>query len=91
MSLSVRTSIGNDKCKKNQKKGQIIQTLTLKRKVKCHFMKWNDYDLEGEKEYNASLFSFSTSKLLSFFVSRMSVEESIVEKLQRLSREEQER
>jgi hypothetical protein len=56
--------------------------LTLKRKVKHHFMKWKKYISEGCKDQNASLFLFSTSKWLSVFVSKMSVEESFVEKLQ---------
>jgi hypothetical protein len=57
--------------------------LTLKQKVKCHFMKRNEYISEGNKEQNNSLFSLFVSKLLSFFVSRMSAEEIFVEKLQK--------
>jgi hypothetical protein len=33
----------------NMKKIQIIKTLALKQKVKCHFMKQGDYVLEGNK------------------------------------------
>jgi hypothetical protein len=63
----------------NQEKGKIVKMLTLKRKMKCHFMKWDDYVLEGGKEHNTFSFLSSTSKLLSFFVSKMSVEKSFVE------------
>ncbi len=49
-------------------------------------MKWDDYVLEGGKEQSASSFSFFTSKSLLFFISRMSVEESFAEKLQRQSK-----
>jgi hypothetical protein len=48
--------------------------------------KRDDCILEGDKQYNTSSFSFYVNKFLSFFVSRMSVEESFVEKLQRQSR-----
>jgi hypothetical protein len=58
--------------------------LTLKRKLKCHFMKWN-YVLKGGKEWITSSFSCSTSKLLSFFISRMSVKENFVQKLEKQS------
>ncbi len=82
----------------NLKKIQIIKTLVLKQKVKHHFMKHGDIVLEGDKHQNDSLFLFSTSRFQSFFVSRMSVEEKLVEKLQRQSKvkleklkEEQER
>jgi hypothetical protein len=68
---------------KNQKKGQIIKIIILKRKVKHHFLKRNDYVSKGGKQHSASSFSFSTNKFLSNFVSRKSVEESFVEKLQR--------
>jgi hypothetical protein len=34
---------------KNQEKRQIIKKLTIKRKVKHHFMKHDDYVLEGDK------------------------------------------
>jgi hypothetical protein len=50
-------------------------------------MKQGEYISKGDKDQNASMFSFSTSKLLSFFVSKMSVEESFVEILHRQSRE----
>ncbi len=43
--------------------------------------------LEGDDHKSDSLFSFSTSRFQSFFVSKMSVEESLVEKLQKQSRE----
>jgi hypothetical protein len=49
-------------------------------------MKWDDYISKGDKEQNTSSFLFSTSKSLSFFVSKMSAKESFVEKLQRQSR-----
>jgi hypothetical protein len=46
-------------------------------------MKQDDYISKGDKEQSASSFLSSTSKLLSFFVSRMNVEESFMDKLQR--------
>jgi hypothetical protein len=46
-----------------------------------HFMKWGDNTSEGGKHYNDSLFFISTRRFRSFFVSKMNVEESIVEKL----------
>ncbi len=61
---------------------QIIKTLALKQKVKCHFMKQGDNTSKGEKHYNDYLFFFSTSRFQSFFVSIMSVEESFEENLQ---------
>ncbi len=61
--------------------------LTLKQKVKCHFMKRNDYVLEGNKQQNTSSFLFFASKFLSFFVFRMNVEGNFVVKLQRQSKE----
>ncbi len=61
--------------------------LALKRKVKRHFMKQGDNTSKGSKHYNDSLFLFSTSKFELFFVSKMNVEKSFVEKLQRQSRE----
>jgi hypothetical protein len=67
---------------KKEEKRQIIKTLTLKQKVKCHFMKSCDCISEGDKQYSDFLF-FSTSRFLLVFVSRMSVEESFVEKLKR--------
>jgi hypothetical protein len=65
----------------NLKNVQIIKTLVLKQKVKCHFMKRCDYILEGDKHQNDSLFSFSTSKFQPFFISKMNDEKSFVEKL----------
>jgi hypothetical protein len=65
---------------KKQKNGQIIKTLTLKQKVKCYFTKQDDYVSKEGKQQSASSFSFSANKFLSFFVSRLSVEESFVEK-----------
>jgi hypothetical protein len=50
-------------------------------------MKQGDYVSKGSKHQSDYLFLFSTSMFQSFFVSRMSVETSFVEKLQRLSRE----
>jgi hypothetical protein len=55
--------------------------LTLKQKVKCHFMKRGEYVLEGDKDQNIPLLLFSISKWFSFLVSIMSVEESLVGKL----------
>jgi hypothetical protein len=49
-------------------------------------MKHDDYS-KGGKEHNASSFSLSTSKSLSFSVSRMNAKESFVENLQKKSRE----
>jgi hypothetical protein len=46
-------------------------------------MKQGDNALKGGKHYNNYLFSFSTSRFQSFFISKMSVEESFVENLQR--------
>jgi hypothetical protein len=57
--------------------------MALKRKVKRHFMKRGDYVSKDNKHHNNSLFLFSTSKFQSFFISKMGVEESFVEKLQR--------
>jgi hypothetical protein len=53
------------KCQK--KKGQIVKMLTLKRKVKCHFMKQGEYVLEGDKDQNTSLFSFSIKQVAFVF------------------------
>ncbi len=39
-----------------------------------------------DKEHNDYLFSFSTNKFMSFSISKMSTEESFVEKLHRQSR-----
>jgi hypothetical protein len=44
--------------KKTKKKGQIINTITLKQKVKCHFLKRNDCILEGGKQQKAFSLSF---------------------------------
>jgi len=49
-------------------------------------MKWSDCVSEGGKHQSDYLFSFSTSKFQSFFVSRMSAEKILVEKLQIQSR-----
>jgi hypothetical protein len=38
------------------KKIEIIKTLALKQKMKCHFMKQGDNVLEGDKHHNDSLF-----------------------------------
>jgi hypothetical protein len=46
-------------------------------------MKHDDYILKGGKAQITFLFSFSISKLLSFFVPIMSVEKSCVDKLQK--------
>jgi hypothetical protein len=70
----------------NQKKIQIIEMMVIKRKVKRHFMKKSDNVSNGGNHQNNSLFSFSTSRFQFFLISRMSAEESIVEKLQRLFR-----
>lgn len=66
---------------KDHEKGQIIKTLTLKQKVKRHFMKWDVYVSEGGRTQSAYLFLFSSSKLPSFFVSKMSAKKNFVEKL----------
>ncbi len=60
--------------------------LALKQKLKHHFMKWGDNVSEDNKNYSDFLFSFSTTKFHSFFVSRMNVEESFMDKLQRQSK-----
>jgi hypothetical protein len=57
--------------------------LALKRKVKHHFMKQGDNISKGDKHQSNFLFSFSTSRFQSFFVSRMSAEEILMEKLQK--------
>lgn len=83
MLVLVWTLIKDDKCKKTSKK-IFIRTLTVKQKVKHHFMKQNDCVLEGGKQqsvYSFS-FSFSTNKFLLFFASKMSVKQHFVEKLQ---------
>jgi hypothetical protein len=46
-------------------------------------MKQGDNISEGNKQQNDSLFLFSTSKFQLFFVSKMSVEENLVEILQK--------
>jgi len=68
---------------KKSKKGQIINMLTLKQKVKCHFMKWGEYVSKGSNDNNTYLFLFSTRKWLLFFISKMNVEKNLVEKLQK--------
>ncbi len=55
--------------------------------MKHNFMKQIDNTLEGGKHYNDSLFLFFTSKFQPFFVSKMSVEESLMENLQRKSKQ----
>jgi len=50
-------------------------------------MKRGDNVLEGDNYQNDSLFSFSINRFQSFFISRMSTEESLVEKLQKQYRE----
>jgi uncharacterized membrane protein YobD (UPF0266 family) len=50
-------------------------------------MKRDDCILEGGKQYNTSSILFFANKFLSFFVSRMNVEESFVKKLQTQSKE----
>jgi hypothetical protein len=50
-------------------------------------MKRGDNISKGGKHQNDSLFLFSKNKFQSFFVSRMSAKESLVEKLQRQSKE----
>jgi hypothetical protein len=50
-------------------------------------MKGDDCILEGDKQHYTSSFMFFTNKFLSFFVSRMSVEESFIKKLQIQSKE----
>jgi hypothetical protein len=59
----------------------------LKWNVKCHYTKQDDSVFVINKECNNSSFLFSTNKFVMFLISRMSVEESIVEKLQRQLRE----
>jgi len=50
-------------------------------------MKRGDGISTFDKENNDSLFSFFANKFLSFLISRMSANESFVEKLQRQSKE----
>jgi hypothetical protein len=50
-------------------------------------MKRSDNVLEGKNHNIDYLFSFSTSKFQSFFVSRMNAKKSVVEKLQRQFKE----
>jgi hypothetical protein len=71
---------------KNKKKRQIIKTLTLKHKMKHHYTKWNNGIFVADKENSDSLSPFSANKFLPFSISRMSVEENFVEKLQRQSK-----
>jgi hypothetical protein len=49
-------------------------------------MKQNDYISKGYKQHTASSFLFSANRFLSFFVSKINVEESFIEKLQGQSR-----
>jgi hypothetical protein len=55
--------------------------------VRCHYTKQNDGIFAISKEHNNSSLLFFANKFLLFFISRMSVEESFAEKLQRQSRE----
>ncbi len=55
--------------------------------MKCYFIKQDDYILEGDKQQSTFSFSLSTNKFLSFFISKMNVEESFIKKLQRQSKE----
>jgi hypothetical protein len=71
---------------KNKKKGQIIKTLTLKWKVKRHYMKRDDGVSTVGKKQNNSLFLLAINNFLSFSIFRMNVEESFVEKLQKNSK-----
>jgi hypothetical protein len=64
-----------------KKKAQIIKTLTLKWKMKQHFMKQDDYSLKGGKQHSASSFSFSINKFLSFFVSIMNLQNKVLLKI----------
>jgi hypothetical protein len=50
-------------------------------------MKRGDNVLEGDNYQNDFLFSFSINRFQSFFISRMSTEKSLVEKLQKQYRE----
>jgi hypothetical protein len=72
---------------KNKKKGQIIKTLTLRWKVKHHYMKQDDGISTIDKEKNNSSFLFSTNKFLSFSISRMNTKENNIEKFQRQFKE----
>jgi hypothetical protein len=71
---------------KNKKKWQIIQTLTLKQKVKHHYTKRGDGIFDVDKEQNDYSFSFFVNKFLTFYISKMSTKENFVEKLQKQSR-----
>jgi hypothetical protein len=71
---------------KNKKKGQVIKTLTLKRKVKHHYTKRNDGISIVNKKQNNFSFLFFANKSLLFFVSKMSIEKSFVEELHKQSR-----
>jgi hypothetical protein len=73
---------------KNKKKRQVIKTLTLKQKVKHHYMKQDDGVCKIDKEQNNYLFLFFVNKFLLFSVSRMKIEESFFEKLQKQSARE---
>jgi hypothetical protein len=55
--------------------------------MKCYFIKRDDCILEGDKQQSTFSFSLSTNKFLSFFISKMNVEESFIKKLQRQSKE----
>jgi hypothetical protein len=62
---------------------QIIKTLALNQKVRCHFMKRGDNVSKGDNHQSDFLFSFFINKFQFFLVSRMNVEKGFVEKLQR--------
>ncbi len=53
-------------CQKNKKKGQVIKTLTLKQKMKRHYMRQDDVSTNDKKQNNSS-FLFSINKFLLFF------------------------
>jgi hypothetical protein len=72
---------------KNKKKGQIIETLTLKQKVKHCYTKRNDGVFTVDKEHKNFSFLFVVNMFLLFSISRMNIEESFIEKLQKQSRE----
>jgi hypothetical protein len=49
--------------------------------MKCHFMKRGDNISEGGNHQSDFLFSFFINNFQSFFVSRLSAEEILVDKL----------
>jgi hypothetical protein len=74
---------------KNKKKGQVIQTLTLKQKVKRHYTRRYDGVFTTSKAHNNFSFSFFANKFMSFSIYKMNVEESFVENLQKQSKDKQ--